>query len=109
MKTVPRERKPRKNRALRFLVLTLGSGALAALLAIVIAGIPTVLGLAFPTGPTPEIQASAIFPPVQPVRKVIDVYDPPKQAPRPRPQPPAEEQRPVGPSANPEPTEPGDD
>jgi len=106
VKEASRGRKPRKNRVVRFLVLTLGSGAIAALLAIVIAGIPTVLGLVFPTRPAPQIQATAIFPPVQPVHKVIDVYDPPKQAPRPQPQPTAE------PSRQPEPgdaPEPGDD
>jgi len=100
MKTAPRDRKPRKNRVVRFLILTVGSGALAALLAIAIAGIPTVLGLVFPTGPTPAIQASAIFPPVQPVHKVIDVYDPPKQAPTAAPT--------AEPSQQPEPPEPGD-
>ena len=96
MKTAPRDRKPRKNRALRFLVLTIGSGALAALLAIAISGIPTVLGVVFPTGPQPEIRANALFPPVKPVHKVIDVYDPPTQAPAPNPEPP-------------ESSEPGDD
>ena len=108
MKTPVRDRKPRKNRSLRFLVLTLGSGAIAALFAIVIAGIPTVLGLVFPTAPAPVIQASTFFPPVQPVHKVIDVYDPPTQAPRPQPEPseqaagaPAAE-----PSQQPEPPEP---
>jgi hypothetical protein len=108
MKTAPRERKPRKNRAARFLFLTLGSGALAALLAIAIAGIPTVLGLVFPTDPTPRIQASALFPPVQPIHKVIDVYDPPKQAPRPLPKPPVAAPSPVRSSPTAEPTEPGD-
>ncbi len=106
MKTAPRDRKPRRNRSARFLILTLGSGALAALLAIVIAGIPTVLGLVFPTGLTPEIQASAIFPPVPPVHKVIDVYDPPKQAPRPVTRPPAAPT--AEPGQQPEPPEPGD-
>lgn len=109
IKAAPRDRKPRKNRAARFLVLTLGSGVLAALLAIVIAGIPTVLGLVFPTGPTPQIQASAIFPPVQPVHKVINVYDPPKPAPRPVSNPPAPAPSPTRPSPSPRPTEPGDD
>lgn len=88
MRTAPRDRKPRKNRLVRFLFLTFGSGALAALLAIAIAGVPTVLGLVFPTGPQPKIQASALFPPVPPVHRVIDVYDPPKQAPAPNPRPP---------------------
>lgn len=109
MKTAPRDRKPRKNRILRFLVLTVGSGALAALLAIAIAGVPTVLGLVFPTSPAPEIQSSAIFPPVQPVHKVIDVYDPPKQAPRPQPEPPEGATGQPGQPAEPsEPPEPGD-
>jgi len=103
MKAAPRDRKPRENRVVRFLILTFGSGALAALLAIAIAGVPTVLGLVFPTGPTPEIQARSIFPPVQPVHKVIDVYDPPKEAPGPQPEPTAE------PGQQPEPPEAGDD
>lgn len=111
MKAAPRDRKPRKNRAVRFLVLTFGSGTLAALLAIAMAGIPTVLGVVFPTGTQPEIKASALFPPVPPVHKVIDVYDPPKPAPRPAP-PAAAPVRPTAePSQLPEPSqspEPGD-
>ncbi len=99
MKTAPRDRKPRKNRAVRFLILTLGSGALAALFAIAIAGIPTVLGVVFPAGAAPEIKASALFPPVQPVHKVIDVYDPPPPRAAPRSAPPAAE--PVEPTAEP--------
>jgi hypothetical protein len=113
MKTAPRERKPRKNRAVRFLVLTFGSGALAALLAIVIAGIPTVLGVVFPAGAAPEIKASSLFPPVQAVHKVIDVYDPPPPRAAPRPAPPvAAPVKPTAePSQRPEPSqspEPGD-
>jgi hypothetical protein len=106
-KAVSRERKPSKNRVGRFIVFTLGSGALAALLAIVIAGIPTVLGVVFPAG-SPEIQASALFPPVQPVHKVVDVYDPPKQAPRPNPAPVAPKPEPVEASPTAEPSEPPD-
>jgi hypothetical protein len=113
MKTAPRDRKPRKNRVLRFIVLTLGSGVVAALLAIVIAGIPTVLGVVFPAAAQPEIKASALFPPVGPVHKVIDVYDPPPPRAAPRPAPPAAAPvRPTAePSQRPEPSqspEPGD-
>ncbi|HEY1419811.1 MAG TPA: hypothetical protein VGG90_03785 [Candidatus Dormibacteraeota bacterium] len=95
----------------RFIVLTLGSGAIAALLAIVIAGLPTVLAVIFPSPAPTQILASALFPAVGPVHKTVDVYDPPKAAPRPAP-PAAAPVRPTAqPSHQPEPgqsPEPGD-
>jgi len=105
-----RGRKPGQNRAWRFILTTLGSGALAAMIAIAIAGIPTVLSLAFPSDPPPQIDASALFPPAPVVHKVVNVYDPPPPqwlAPRPRPVTPTS--RPVTESPRPEPSEPPDD
>ncbi len=102
VKVAARERQPRRNRAFRFLFISLGSGAIAALLAIVIAGVPTVLSFVFPQTP-PTIEAAQLFPPVPVQHKVVTVYDPPQAEPAwpsstagSRPQPTAE------------PTEPGD-
>lgn len=89
-KAAARERKPSRNRVGHYLVVILGSGALAALLALLIAGIPTVLSVAFPA--TQQIQATQVFPSVSPVHQVVNVYDPPKYTapPTSRPtQPPA--------------------
>lgn len=89
-KPAVRDRRPARNRVVRFIVLCLGAGALAALLAILLAVLPALIVLAFPTQPVPEIQASTLFPTPSPVHRVIDVYDPAPVAPRPRPtQPPA--------------------
>jgi hypothetical protein len=110
-----RERKPRQNRAWRFMLITLGSGVLAAVTAIGIAGVPTVLSLVIPA-PTPvPINASALFPTVPALHKVVDVYDPaPKQAPQPKPVTPtanpAAAPRPTpSPRHSPRPTPPPDD
>jgi hypothetical protein len=106
-RSTARDRTPRKSRVWRFVFITFGSGALAALIAIAIAGAPTVLSVAFPADSPPQIDASVLFPPAQPVHKVVNVYDPPpRQAPAPRPVAPTS--RPVTPSPSPEPTEPGD-
>jgi hypothetical protein len=84
-----RERKPARNRAGHYLVIILGSGGLAALLAIAIAGIPTVLSVAFPAEPS-QLPASQVFPSVSPTHQVVNVYDPaPKQAPPPPARPTA--------------------
>lgn len=76
IKPAARDRRPERNRAFRFIVMTLGAGAVAAVLAIMIAGAPTLLVLAFPTDGS-QIQASDLFPKPSPTQKVIDVYDPP--------------------------------
>ena len=108
-RSTSRERKPRKSRAWRFIFITFGSGALAALIAIAIAGIPTVLSVAFPGDTPPQIDASALFPPAKAVHKVVDVYDPPpKPAPRPKPVAPAPTSKPVTPSPSARPTPPDD-
>lgn len=111
-RSTTRDRKPRKNRAWRSIFITFGSGALAALIAIVIAGVPTVLSMVFPGDPPPQIDASALFPPSQAVHKVVDVYDPPpKQAPPPRPvaASPTPTSKPVTPTPSARPTHPPDD
>ncbi|MGZ6299633.1 MAG: hypothetical protein ACXWMN_03955 [Candidatus Limnocylindria bacterium] len=80
------------------------------MIAIAIAGIPTVLSVAFPGDTPPQIDASVIFPPAQPVHKVVDVYDPPpKQAQQPRPGAAGPTSKPVKPSPSPRPTDPPDD
>lgn len=102
-KPAARERQPAGNRVVRFIVLSLGAGAIAALLALTIAIIPALMVLAFPTD-TPQILATALFPTPSPVQKVVTVYDPPPA----RPRPPATSQPP---SYSPRPTqspEPGD-
>lgn len=87
-KPAARERQPARNRVVRFIVLSLGAGALAALLALIIAVIPALLVLAFPTD-TPQILATTLFPTPSPTVKVISVYDPPpsQRAPAPRESP----------------------
>lgn len=82
-KPAARERRPAGNRVIRFMVLCLGAGAVAALLAIVIALLPALIVLAFPTQPMSEIEAGTLFPTPSPVQRVIDVYDPAPVAPRP--------------------------
>jgi hypothetical protein len=98
----PRERK--RTRAGRYIVLIFGAGVVSGTAAL--AGIPpfgSVQALLSPVSqlrhPRPEpapINASAIFPPVPPVHKVVDVYDPPPPAQKsnPAPQPPATSPRP---------------
>ena len=84
-KVAARLRKPSANRSGRYLAIVLGSGALAALIAIVIAAIPTVLSFDFPRDGGPQIMANQAFPSAQPTHQVVNVYDPPTYAPRPRP------------------------
>ncbi len=110
MKPAARDRRPERNRVFRFIVMVLGAGAIAALLAIMIAGAPALLVLAFPTSPEPQIQASTLFPKPSPNQKVVDVYDPPKYVPAPAPAPnpkpqPAQSARPT---QSPEPGDGGD-
>lgn|GEM_PF-5567872 len=88
-KPAARERKPARNRAGHYLVVILGSGLLAALLAIAIAGIPTVLSVAFPSDPT-QLPASQVFPAVSPTHQVVNVYDPAPARPTARPTEPPE-------------------
>lgn len=103
-----RERKPKPNRVGHFLAVTLGSGVIAALLAIVIAAGQAMVAAALPPDPTPQIAANTLFPAVPPVHKVVDVYDPaPPQAP-PRPQS-TPTPKPVHGSPSPQPTRPPDD
>lgn len=98
-KPAARDRQPGDNRAFHFIVVTLAAGAIAAILAVLIAGAPALLVLAFPTNSEPPINAAALFPNPSPTVKVIDVYDPPKYV---APRPPASSQ----PQPQPQPTEP---
>ena len=103
---VPRERKPKRNRSGRFLLLTLGSGVIAALIALGIEGLPVVLGQLTPPSQPQQIDASTVFKPVGPQHKVVDVYDPaPKQQPKPTPSAgPSPSSSPSGPPRSPRPT-----
>lgn len=78
-----RERRPAGGRVVRFIVLSLGAGAIAALLAILLAVIPALIVLAFPTSDSTEVLASKLFPTPSPTTKVINVYDPPSAPPAP--------------------------
>ena len=100
-KPAARERQPAGNRVVRFIVLSLGAGAIAALLALTIAIVPALMVLAFPTD-TPQILATSLFPTPSPTVKVISVYDPPPPAPR----PPVSRQSPE-PAQSPEPGDGG--
>jgi hypothetical protein len=112
-RSTARDRTPRKNRTWRFILFTFGSGLLAAVIAVVIAGVPTVLSLVIPVAAPPQINASALFPPVPAVHKTVDVYDPPPKRvvtpPRPvAPTSPPERESP-SPTHSPRPTPPPDD
>ena len=74
------DKEPRRKRAARYLLIIFSAGALA--------GLASLIGV-WPFGDVkaeidrlvygtpPQIQASSIFPPVQPVHQVVNVYDPP--------------------------------
>jgi hypothetical protein len=102
------QNQPKQSRAGRFVVLIFGAGA--------VSGIAAMLGV-WPFGslqvfvnqivhgpPSGPIEARSIFPPVQPVHQVINVYDPPPAAPPPpAPPPPAAKPSPQPPKATPTP------
>jgi hypothetical protein len=97
-------RPPKRHRAWLFLLLTLGAGAISGILALIGPAVVTDVGATITTHvaatPDPQIQASALFPPVGPQHKVIDVYDPPPPA---RAAPPAPPAAAPHPSPSPEP------
>lgn len=99
---VAKAREPRKNRTATFSTLTLGAAAIAFLLALFGVGPFAAQALVIDFGPGSggPLPASAVFPTVSPVQKIVDTYDSPRPAPAPRQAP-----RP-SPSANP--TEPGE-
>lgn len=74
-------RPPKRNRALLFLLLTLGAGAASGIIALLGPALVTDVGAAITTRvaatSSEPIQASTLFPAVPPQHKVIDVYDPP--------------------------------
>jgi hypothetical protein len=119
-RTGQESRPPKRNRAWLFFFLTLGAGAVSGILALVGPAVVTDVGAAITTHvaptPDPQIQASALFPPVGPQHKVIDVYDPPPPVrvappvaapPQPSPSPsPRHSPRPT-PSHSPRPTPSG--
>jgi hypothetical protein len=110
-----RDRK--RSRVGRYTMLIFGAGVVSGTAAL--AGIPPfgsmqallapISQLLHPQPPPAPIQASAIFPPVPPVHKVVDVFDPPPPAPRATsaPQPPAASPQPrSSPRPRPSPTPP---
>jgi hypothetical protein len=109
------QRDRKRSRVGRYLALVLGAGVVSGTAAL--AGIPPfgslqallapISQLLHPQPPVAPIQASAIFPPVPPVHKIVDVYDPPPPAPRATtaPQPPATSPKPKA-SPRPSPTPP---
>jgi hypothetical protein len=111
-----RERaKPRRNRAWRFIVITLGAGALAAVIATLIAALPTAGSVIFKSPGPQTIKASALFPSPGPIHKVINVNDPPppQSARPPATQPPHKPEptdtpKPPQPSPTAQPSEPPD-
>jgi hypothetical protein len=102
-----RERKAKPNRVAHFLAITVGSGVIAALLAVVIAAGQAMVAAARPTDPPPRIAAGTLFPAVPPVHKVVDVYDPappPPPVQRPTAEPTAEPTRTPHPTPSGHPT-----
>jgi hypothetical protein len=111
------QRDRKRSRLGRYVVLIFGAGVVSGTAAL--AGIPPfgslqalltpISQLLHPQPPPAPIQASAIFPPVPPVHKVVDVYDPPPPAPRATsaPQPPATSPKPkASPRPSPRPSPP---
>jgi hypothetical protein len=109
------EEEPRRKRASRYLLIIFSAGALA--------GVASLLGV-WPFGgvqavvnrllysASPQIQASSIFPAVQPVHQVIDVYDPPParaRTPQPTSAPHASPTPRHSPTPRPTPSHPPDD
>lgn len=80
-------RKPNRNGALLFGMLTLSAGAGAGIAALVVSTLAVgVEALAkdfdvHRNAAAPVIAASTLFPPVPPVHKVVNVYDPPASPP----------------------------
>jgi hypothetical protein len=81
-----------RNRTRQFLVLTLGAGAVSGIVALVGPALVTDVGAAITNhvaATVPQtIQATALFPPVPPQHKVIDIYDPAPPARQAAPAPP---------------------
>jgi hypothetical protein len=102
-----RDKESKPNRTGRFALLILGAGA--------VSGTAAMLGV-WPFGsvqlfvkqiiqgpPAGPIEARSIFPPVQPVHQVVNVYDPPPRAAPAPPPPPAAKASPKPPQATPTP------
>jgi hypothetical protein len=69
--------KPRRQRLGRLLLLSLGGGGIAGILAFIIIWIPTVYALANTSTSVPKLAAKTLFPSPTAVHKTVDVYDPP--------------------------------
>lgn len=85
VRTGSTEEEPPRKRAARFLIIILVAGTLAGVASYLgvwpFANVQTLVKQTFGGG-KPQIAAKTIFPPVQPVHKVVNVYDP---APAPQP------------------------
>jgi hypothetical protein len=114
----PEQRTPKRSRAWRYILLTLGAGLISGLLAM--AGIwpfSSLQSLAQTLVPAPAaalIDAHSLFPPAPVQHKVVDVYDPPppaQQAPAPPPSSPhpTPSHSPHPPNSSPRPSPPPDD
>jgi hypothetical protein len=103
------EQGPKRNRAWQFLLLVLGAGAAAGLIALVGPGLVTALGAQVTTqihnNTVQPLDAHALFPPVAAVHKVVDVYDPaPPRRAQPAPPAAAPAAPPAPPVSHPSPT-----
>jgi hypothetical protein len=82
---------PKRNRAWLFVWLTLGAGTASGVAALAGGWVTDIeaqfSNLTAGNATATPIEAQALFPPVQAVHKVIDVYDPPPPAAQPKPQP----------------------
>jgi hypothetical protein len=86
---VAEARKPRRNRTGTFSTITLGTAAIAFLLALFGVGPFAVQAVVFDFGPASggPLSAAQVFPSVSPVQKIVDVYQSPQPAPAPAPRP----------------------
>jgi hypothetical protein len=103
---VAEARKPRKNRTGTFSAVTLGAAAIAFLLALFGVGPFAVQTLVIDFGPgnSAPLAASAVFPSVSPVQKIVNVYESPRpRAPAPLPRPASSPSSHAQPSQSPSP------
>ncbi|HKV87721.1 MAG TPA: hypothetical protein VJT78_06970 [Candidatus Dormibacteraeota bacterium] len=111
VKTGSTEEEPRRKRAVRFLVLIIGSGTFAGAAAAIgiwpFGSVQALYAEVFPTSGPPALAATTIFPAVQPIHKTVDVYQTP--APVRRSQPTAAPTQRPSPHPTASPTHPPDD
>lgn len=105
------QEEPRRKRAIRFLVLIVGSGGFAGAAAAVgiwpFGSFQALYAEVFPPSSAPALAASTIFPTAQPIHKTVDVYQSP--APVRRSQPTAAPSHRPSPLPTASPSRPPDD